>query len=212
MKKEKRKVVFLDNYDSFASTIAAYFELAGADVKMYKSDCDLDIICKEQPDMILLGPGPNSPLEAGNYLEAIDRFHKEYPIFGICLGFQAMMHYFGAEVEVMKQAVHGAPSAIRILNNDDIFEGINNYAEFARYHSLGVRSVPGCFYELAICSDSLENPSLSSYSGSLNIVMAAKHKELPIGGVQFHPESILSTGKGQGVRLVENVLKYLRKE
>ena len=112
------KVVYIDHNDSFADLIAYRLEEAGKklhrggelaepiDVKMYKSNCDLDTICKETPDLILLGPGPNSPADAGNYLEALERFHEDYPIFGICLGFQSMMDYFGNPIDVLGDAIH----------------------------------------------------------------------------------------------------------
>lgn len=193
-----KKVVYLDHYDSFADTIAAYFKMAGAEVKMYKSDCDLDIICREEPDLILLGPGPKSPTKAGNYLEALERFHKEHSIFGVCLGFQAMMHYFGQEVVELKELVHGASSPI-VHDGKGIFEDIESPAEFARYHSLGVYEVPDCFQE---------NAYHQNKEGE-HIVMAASHRTLPIEGVQFHPESVISTGNDQGMRLIENVVRYL---
>ena len=193
-----KNVVYIDNRDSFADTIAAHFELAGAKVRMYKSNCSLDTIAQAQPDIILLGPGPNSPAEAGNYLQAINRFHAQYPIFGICLGFQALMHYFGEKVVPLEEAVHGAFSQIQHTGTS-FFEGIKSPAEFARYHSLGVYGVPESFNPLAQFPD----------SNGENIIMAAQHKQLPLAGIQFHPESILSTNNGQGTKLIENVLKYL---
>lgn len=198
------KAVFIDNYDSFAHTIAAYFEIAGKkfndnlEVKVFKSDCCLDSICDEKPDFLILGPGPNSPKKAGNYLEALKKFYKQYPIFGICLGFQAIMHYFGEPVVILQEPVHGASSPI-IHNNRGIFRNIKNPANFARYHSLGVYKVPEYFESLAYYPD----------KDGRNIIMAAKHKELPIAGVQFHPESVLSTEKDNGMKLIENVIREL---
>lgn len=201
------KIVYLDNEDSFAHIIRKYFEKASnklfgnSEVNVYRSNCDLDVICAQQPDLILLGPGPNAPKEAGNYLEAIERFHKEYSIFGICLGFQAIMEYFGQKVVVLEGAVHGRSSPI-IHNGQRFFEGIESPVEFARYHSLGIYDVPENFNILACYPDLNEQ----------QIVMAAQHKELPIAGVQFHPESVLSEGNDNGMKLIENVLKYLRNQ
>lgn len=198
------KIVFIDNYDSFAHTIAAYFEMIAkkfsenSQVKVLKSDCTLDSICNEEPDFLILGPGPNSPKESGNYLGTLERFHRQYPIFGICLGFQAMMHYFGKPVVVLHETVHGASSPI-IHNSTGIFHDIKSPANFARYHSLGVYEVPECFETLA------HYPN----KNGKNIIMAAKHIGLPIAGVQFHPESVLSTEKDNGKKLVENVIREL---
>src|SRR3989338_6225546 len=98
------KIIFIDHYDSFASLIAYHFRKAGANVTMYKSDASIETIEAASADMILLGPGPNGPAEAGNFLSIIGHFHKRTPIFGICLGFQALMHYFGAKVEVLSRS------------------------------------------------------------------------------------------------------------
>ena len=102
------KISFIDNHDSFASTIAAYFRMAGADVAHLKSDCSLETAVKDAPDLILLGPGPNAPKDSGNYIALLDKYHEEFPFFGICLGFQAMMEYFGQPVERLDNVVHGA--------------------------------------------------------------------------------------------------------
>jgi len=185
------KIVFIDNYDSFANTIAAYFTNAGAEVVMYNSNCSIKAIEKEHPDLILLGPGPNGPREAGNYLKVIEHFHKKVPLFGICLGFQAMMEYFGEKVKPLQEVMHGQASEV---NHDGktIFRGIPQNAKFARYHSLGVLKVPECF-------------DISARAGE--IVMSARHKTLPIEGVQFHPESILSMHNEVGRKLIENIVR-----
>jgi para-aminobenzoate synthetase component II len=193
-KNPKIKILYIDNYDSFANTIKAYFENTGAKVKMYKSDCSMKIIEKEKFDMILLGPGPNSPKEAGNYLEILDKYHKTKPIFGICLGFQAMMQYFGEPVKKLDEVMHGGTSEIE-QDGKTIYTGIANKTRFARYHSLGVKKVPSCF----------------ETSGTANgIIMSARHKTLPIEGVQFHPESILSMDNNAGQKLVNNVVRFLK--
>ena len=187
-------IIYIDNYDSFADTIKAYFENTGAKVTMYKSDCSLQTIQNEEFDMILLGPGPNSPKEAGNYLEIIDKYHKEKPIFGICLGFQALMEYFGEEVKPLSEVMHGSASEIE-HDGKTIYQGIENKEKFARYHSLGVKTVPDCFEVSGMAND---------------IVMSARHKTLPIEGVQFHPESILSLNNNAGQKLINNVVRELK--
>lgn len=187
------RVLFVDNYDSFPCTIAAYFMMAGADVTMYKSDTRMGEIRKQagNHNMILLGPGPSGPEQAGNYLEVIEEYHDKMPLFGVCLGHQALMHFFGERVEQLGEIVHGAESPVA-NDGKTIFEGIETPALFGRYHSLGVTKVPDCFEASA------------TYDG---IVMAARHKNLPIESVQFHPESILSYDNDAGQKLVENVVR-----
>ncbi len=195
MKGKKPKIVYIDNYDSFANTIAAYFKNCNTNVVIFKSDCEIKIIQNEKPDMILLGPGPNGPKQAGNYLEIIDKFKNKIPIFGICLGFQAIMQYFGEKVKPLKQTIHGAATEIK-HDKKGIFKNIKQNEKFARYHSLGVLNTPECFIQTAACST--------------NIIMAAKHKTLPIEGIQFHPESILSMQNNAGEKLIQNIVnKYL---
>jgi len=201
---DKLKILYIDNRDSFAHIIGAYFRMAGADVKIYESDLSLGELEKKPKDMILLGPGPNGPEDAGNYLDVIDRYHEKLPIFGICLGHQALMHYFGQPVKPLDEIVHGRASLIE-HDGETIFEGIENPVRFrdsdkgvatlGRYHSLGVKKVPDCFEVSA---------------GYNNIVMAARHRDLPIEGVQFHPESILSMEGNAGRKLVENVVRLYR--
>ncbi|MDP2750215.1 MAG: gamma-glutamyl-gamma-aminobutyrate hydrolase family protein [Nanoarchaeota archaeon] len=206
-------LVYIDHHDSFAGTIAAYFSMAmtkiheqdksenDSKVIVLKSDCDLERVVEHNPSLILLGPGPNSPTQAGNYLEAIDRFHKDYPLFGICLGFQALMHYFGQPVEVLPEPIHGACSKI-INNGQSIFEGISDSVEMARYNSLGVTKTPSGFIRLAY----------SRGENGLEVVMAAQHEILPIAGVQFHPESVISATDNAGMRLVENAIRQLARK
>jgi len=191
---KKIKIVFIDNYDSFANTIEAYFTNAGAEVVMYKSNCSIKTIQKEKPDLILLGPGPNGPREAGNYLEVINKFKEKTPIFGICLGFQAIMEYFGEPVNPLREIMHGQANGIE-HDGKTIFKGIQPKQKFARYHSLGILKVPAEF-------------EISARAG--NIVMAARHKTLPIEGVQFHPESILSMREESGKKLIENIVNAIK--
>ena len=212
-------VVFIDHHDSFACTIAHYFAEHGAEVIMYKSSCSLDVIEDEKPSLIVLGPGPNDPKHAGNYLDVIDRFHKTIPIFGICLGFQALMEYFGTPVVPLMDVVHGA-SCMVFHDGKTIFYGVDQPQEFGRYNSLGVFDVPDCFEisarEKTLSSECFETSArektLGEENAALGIVMAARHKTFPIEGVQFHPESILSMRSGAGKRLIGNVLEILNSD
>jgi len=162
---------------------------------MYNSNCSIETIQKQKPDLILLGPGPNGPREAGNYLDVIDKFHKTTPIFGICLGFQAIMEYFGEPVKPLAEVMHGQASEVE-HDGKTIFRGIAPKQKFARYHSLGVLKVPNCF-------------EISAKAG--NVIMSARHKTLPIEGVQFHPESILSMHNEGGKKLIQNVINQCGK-
>ena len=206
-------IAFIDNYDSFAHTLEAYLHLAAEDIlhkrgsseqvqiRMVTSDCTLSTIERMHPSLIVLGPGPNAPPEAGNYLEVIHHFHTTTPLFGVCLGFQACMQYFrNAPVRVLEEAVHGAASPIT-HTQQGIFEGIPSPASFGRYHSLGIyaHEVPQSFEMSASCRDSKNQ----------NIIMAVYHRSLPIIGVQFHPESILSTEGAYGMQLIRNTLECL---
>ncbi len=187
------KINYIDHYDSFANTIAAYFRIAGAEVRIYKSNCSLETAISGNPDMILLGPGPNDPKSAGNYMELLDKYHKDLPFFGICLGFQAIMEYFGQPVERLKldEIVHGASVPVH-HEGKGIFEGIPKNAEFVRYNSLGVYKVPYCL-EVTATSDEM--------------IMAVRHRTLLIEGIQFHPESILSSINSNGERLIKNIVE-----
>lgn len=185
------KINYIDAYDSFANTIAAYFRIAGAEVSMYKSNCSLETAVSGKPDMILLGPGPNGPKKAGNYMELLDKYHKDLPFFGICLGFQAIVQYFGGEVVRLDDIVHGASVPVN-HNGKGIFRGIQENVEFTRYNSLGVYEVPYCL-EVTATSDEM--------------ITAVRHRTLPIGGIQFHPESILSSINSNGERLIKNIVE-----
>ena len=206
------KVNYIDNGDSFAHIIKAYFELCGAHVEMYRSDCSLETAARGKPDIILLGPGPNGPREAGIYMELLDKYHKNMPFFGICLGFQAMMEYFGEPVMPLDDIVHG--DSVPIFHNGrGIFEGIENGAEFARYNSLGVPVLYSPSYGITMkrykipeCFD----PTAETEGKHSGIVMGARHKTLPIEGIQFHPESVLSMRNDNGIKLVNNVVRLYR--
>jgi|TARA_Y100000031_G_C8243977_1_gene397125 anthranilate/para-aminobenzoate synthase component II len=235
------KIVYIDNNDSFADTIASYFLLAGdslkengvmeedIELKMFQSNCDLEVIVNEKPDLIILGSGPNSPKEAGNYLEILDKLHKDYAIFGVCLGMQAMMDYMGEDVERLEDVIHGATSKIKHTGNS-FFEGIyevdektnkkENVAEFARYHSLGTykKNSDRSYHPLAFPFGLLDTKNYdfdilatTPDSNGKDIIMAIEHKKYRFGGVQMHPESILSTDKEYKLTLFENVIKKVLK-
>ncbi|MDO8741266.1 MAG: aminodeoxychorismate/anthranilate synthase component II [Candidatus Woesearchaeota archaeon] len=211
------KILFIDNYDSFANIIAAYFANAGADVAMLKSDSTMSAIAGQKKDLIVLGPGPNSPKEAGNYLEIIRKYHKDVPLFGICLGHQCIIDYFKESVHPLNEPAHGVSASMR-HDGKTIFEQVANPAMFARYHSLGIyaNEIPKQL-EISACMIPKELEKKLKEEGisieledlvKLNaVVMGVRHRQYPIEGVQFHPESVLSDS--DGLKLIKNVLKYL---
>lgn len=191
MESSPRKVLFIDNFDSFTYNLVDDFSKRNCEAKVYRADTPLADLKKAAegfgPDLLVISPGPGTPDTAGVTLEAIDCFKGNVPIFGVCLGHQAIVQYFGGRIGHAPSPVHGKPS--RVTHNEkDIFCGIENPLQAGRYHSLCALTLPDCLERTA------------EFEG---IVMGVKHKHLPIFGVQFHPESILTPAGG---KIIENVL------
>ncbi|AAU37757.1 MULTISPECIES: aminodeoxychorismate/anthranilate synthase component II [Basfia] len=186
-------ILFLDNFDSFTYNLVDQFRGLGHQVKIYRNDCDLALLesIALQPDTILaLSPGPGTPAEAGNMLALIQRVKSAVPIIGICLGHQALIEAFGGKVVHAGEVLHGKVSKI---NHDEqaMFLNLQNPMPVARYHSLKGSNLPEELVVNATYND---------------IIMAFRHKNLPICGFQFHPESILTV---QGAKLLENSVNWL---
>ncbi|PIQ77175.1 anthranilate phosphoribosyltransferase [Candidatus Peregrinibacteria bacterium CG11_big_fil_rev_8_21_14_0_20_46_8] len=186
------KILIIDNFDSFTFNLVDYFKRLECEVVVYRNTIDPSKIDAEVPDLIVFSPGPSVPKNAGNIMKIIDLYHKKYPMFGVCLGHQALIEYFGGELKFVAP-VHGKSSAIS-HDGQTIFENIPNRFMAGRYHSLAAKRVPDCFTVSALHDD---------------IVMAIRHKELPIEGVQFHPESVLTMKGEQGIKMIQNVLEHL---
>lgn len=173
-------ILVIDNYDSFTYNLVQYLGELGGEVQVYRND-EIDIagIERLQPDHLLLSPGPCTPNEAGVTLQAIEHFAGSIPILGVCLGHQAIGQAFGGEVVRAGRLMHGKTSPI-LHQGESIFAGLPNPFTATRYHSLIVdrASLPAC---LAITAETAEGE-----------IMGLQHKEYPIVGVQFHPESIIS--------------------
>ena len=189
---EKTKVLFIDNFDSFTYNLVDEFGKRNCDTKVYRADTSLDVL-KEvaetfQPRLVIISPGPGNPDTAGVSLEAIDYFKDKLPIFGVCLGHQSIVQYFGGQITHAPAVMHGKGSRIT-HNAKGIFAGLENPLQAGRYHSLAAATLPDCLEQTAQFEE---------------IVMAVQHKTLPIYGVQFHPESILTPTGG---KLIENMLK-----
>lgn len=188
-------VLLIDNYDSFSYNLVQLIgELTDGNIKVVRNDeITIDEIRKMNPESIILSPGPGKPEDAGICEDVVRQLKDEYPILGVCLGHQSICEVFGAKVTYAKQLMHGKQSEMKILKEDPIFEGLGESLKGARYHSLSAdrNTIP----------DELEVIAIDGKDGE---VMAVKHKEYPIYGLQFHPESVLTP---EGKKLVNNFLK-----
>ncbi|WP_437612636.1 aminodeoxychorismate synthase component II [Erwinia sp. V71] len=189
-------LLLIDNYDSFTWNLYQYFCELGSDVCVRRNDeITLDEIAALRPDHLVISPGPCTPDESGISLEAIRHFAGTLPILGVCLGHQAIAQAFGGRVVRARQVMHGKTSAIE-HNDGGVFAGLNHPLTVTRYHSLIVErdSLPECF----------DVTAWSLRDGQPDEIMGFRHRTLPLEGVQFHPESILSE---QGHQLLANFLK-----
>ncbi len=186
-----RKVMFIDNFDSFTYNLVDDFCKRDCEAKVYRANTELDelkaVAGRFAPDLLVISPGPGTPDTAGVSLAAVDYFKDKMPIFGVCLGHQAIVQYFGGKIGHAPEPVHGKPS--RVTHNEKgIFAGVENPLQAGRYHSLIGLDLPECLEKTA------------DFEG---LIMGVQHKEFPIFGVQFHPESILTPAGG---KIIENML------
>lgn len=187
-------VLMIDNYDSFTYNIVQYCLELGADLKIIRNDeLSVEEIKALNPSKIIISPGPATPNEAGICLEVIKQMSDTTPIFGICLGHQAIGQAFGGEVVRAPNMMHGKTSQIEILKDDLLFKDLPKEMTETRYHSLIIKkeSIPECIEVTAISKDDGE-------------IMALKIKDKNVYGVQFHPESIMSQ---YGHEIINNFLK-----
>jgi anthranilate synthase component 2 len=171
-------ILLIDNYDSFTYNLAHLFGALGCEVTVIRNDAiDADRAARLAPSRLVVSPGPGRPQDAGSSVEIVRRLAPTVPTLGVCLGHQAIVEAFGGEVGPAKRLVHGKASAVR-HDGRGIFAGLPEEFEAGRYHSLAATSVPG---ELEISATCTEEE-----------VMAVRHRSLPVDGVQFHPESVLT--------------------
>jgi len=191
MEEKMKKVLFIDNFDSFTYNLVDDFCKRNCEAKVYRADTELEelkaVADEFRPDLLVISPGPGTPDTAGVSLSAVGYFKDKLPILGVCLGHQVIVQYFGGKIGHAPEPMHGKPSRVT-HNQKGIFAGVENPLQAGRYHSLCVLEVPDCLEKTA------------EFEG---IVMGVEHKELPIFGVQFHPESILTPAGG---RIIENIL------
>ncbi len=187
-----QKILIIDNYDSFTFNLVQYIGELGAEPLVYRND---QISCGQiaalKPDKIVISPGPCTPLEAGISNDVILEFGRDIPLFGVCLGHQCIGHVFGGKVVRAERLMHGKTSPV-LHSGKGLFAGLSNPFDATRYHSLIVQQ-EGFPEALEITAETAEKE-----------IMGLQHKEYPIHGVQFHPESILTR---EGKKLVENFLK-----
>ena len=190
-------LLMIDNYDSFTYNLVQYFGELGADVRVFRNDqITVDEVAALGPRHIVLSPGPCTPNEAGICLELIDRLKGRFPILGVCLGHQSIGQAFGGVVKRARDVMHGKVSLVH-HNNHGVFRGLPSPYTATRYHSLIVEkeTLPDCFEITAWTRHA---------DGAMDEIMGLRHRELPIEGVQFHPESILTE---HGHALLRNFLE-----
>ncbi|MCD6150584.1 MAG: aminodeoxychorismate/anthranilate synthase component II [Deltaproteobacteria bacterium] len=186
-------LLMIDNYDSFTYNIVQYLGILGEEVVVYRNDAiSIEEINALQPDSLVISPGPCTPKEAGISVAAIKNLAGRLPILGICLGHQSIGAAFGGRISRAGQIMHGKTSQIA-HNNQELFKGIPNPFEATRYHSLVIErdSLPTCLEVTATALNDQE-------------IMGIKHRELPVWGIQFHPESILTKS---GMKILDNFLQ-----
>lgn len=189
-------ILMIDNYDSFTYNLVQFLGELGEELVVRRNDeITITEIEAMSPDYLMISPGPCSPNEAGISLEAITHFAGKIPIFGVCLGHQSIAQVFGGDVIRAERLMHGKVSDMH-HDGKSIFHGMPNPFEATRYHSLIVKreTLPDCFDITAETSQ--------------GEIMAIRHKELAIEGVQFHPESIMTQ---QGKKLLKNFLETYKK-
>jgi anthranilate synthase component 2 len=190
-------LLMIDNYDSFTFNLVQYFGELGADVRVYRNDeITVDQIAALKPEYLVISPGPCTPLEAGVSVEAISHFAGEIPILGVCLGHQSIGQAFGGRIVRAEAVMHGKTSPVYHANCG-VFSGLPDPFEATRYHSLVIEkeTIPDCLEITAWTRNE---------KGEMHEIMGVRHREFPIQGVQFHPESILTQ---HGHDLLENFLK-----
>ena len=190
-------LLMIDNYDSFTYNLVQYFGELGEEILVYRNDkISIAEIEALSPERIVVSPGPCTPNEAGLSLDLIEHFKSKLPLLGVCLGHQSIGQAFGGRIVHAKEIMHGKTSEI-YHNNNDVFAGLDNPFTATRYHSLVIEqeTLPDCLEVTAWTQ---------TEDGEVDEIMGVRHKEYAISGVQFHPESILTS---YGHELLKNFLE-----
>ena len=184
-------ILMIDNYDSFTYNLVQYLGVLGSEVEVHRNDkITLDEIENMKPERIVISPGPGTPQSAGITIPLIERFHSKIPILGVCLGHQGIGAAFGGRVVHAAQLMHGKTSEIS-HDGKSIFRDLPDPFTATRYHSLAIEreSLPSCLEVSALAED--------------GEIMGLRHREYPVEGIQFHPESILTK---EGMNILQNFL------
>ncbi len=192
MNHENVRILLIDNYDSFTYNLVQAFAAQGAEVLVYRNDeIERDQALELEPTHLVISPGPGRPEEAGVSLAMIDTFAEKVPMLGVCLGHQCLVSHFGGEIVRAERLMHGKTSMVK-HDNKTVFEGLSEPFEAGRYHSLCAEhnSLP----------DALELTAQTARGE----IMGVRHRDLPLEGVQFHPESVLTP---EGDRLMNNFMR-----
>ena len=191
------RILLVDHEDSFVHTLANYFRQTGADVSTVRTPVPEEVFDSFKPDLVVLSPGPGTPKDFDCAATIKKARKRELPIFGVCLGLQALAEAYGGELRQLAIPMHGKPSRIRVSKPGVVFSGLPKEVTVGRYHSIFADPVrlPDDFIVTAETED--------------GVIMAFEHKKEPIAAVQFHPESIMTLGHNAGMRMIENVVAHL---
>ncbi|SHI31502.1 anthranilate synthase, component II [Hymenobacter daecheongensis DSM 21074] len=186
------QVLLLDNFDSFTYNLLDYYRQLGVHAHVVRNDVPLAEIQRLAFDAVVLSPGPGTPAAAGCLLALIEAYHQRLPMLGVCLGHQALGEFFGARLTRAARPMHGKLSTISCAIEDPLFAGLPARMPVTRYHSLVLKDLPPVLAPLAFTTDEPAE------------LMALRHRTLPLYGVQFHPEALLTT---HGLALLGNWVK-----
>jgi para-aminobenzoate synthetase component 2 len=186
------RLLIIDNFDSFTHMLVDYLRQAGAECRVVRNNESMAQLTMDAVDGIVLSPGPGTPEQAGRLMEVIGYYCQRVPILGVCLGHQAIGAFFGASLVPAYQPMHGKVSTVRVLASDEMFSELPTRFAVTRYHSLVLTGLPDDLIRTAV-TDS-------------NEVMAMRHRTLPLWGVQFHPEAVLTEG---GLQLLKNWIEVV---
>ena len=192
MNDDNTRILLIDNYDSFTYNLVQAFAAQGAEVLVYRNDAiDTEQALALEPTHLVISPGPGRPEDAGVSLAMIEAFAEKVPMLGVCLGHQCLVSHFGGNIERAERLMHGKTSMIK-HDNKTVFAGLSEPFEAGRYHSL--------------CADHDSLPDILELTAQTDRgeIMGVRHKKLPLEGVQFHPESVLTP---EGDKLMNNFMR-----
>lgn len=189
------QILMVDHQDSFVHTLSAYLQQTGAQVRTVRPAAVADYLQEHSPDLVVLSPGPGRPVDFTLSQTIALILEQNIPVFGVCLGLQGIVEYFGGSLRVLAKVMHGKSSPLS-MTRGPLFANIPTSVEVGRYHSLVADKLPDC---LQVCAFSADGE-----------IMAVQHKQLPVFAVQFHPESILTAQDNSGLRLLANLLRSIK--